>query len=158
MVSARWMRMHMDGMRNNQDRLSNQDVFDQGFMVTPTEMDTDMLMLGAMYAPTDDVTMMLMAPYLERSMDHATAMGGRFTTEADGLGDVRLSALVGLADHDGERVHFNLGLSLPTGSIDERDDTPMMANAKLPYPMQLGTGTWDVLPGLTYLGSVPLYA
>jgi len=37
---------------------------------------------------------------------------------------------------------------LPTGSIDEKDSN----NKMLGYPMQLGSGTWDLLPGITYLG------
>lgn len=152
MFSVRAMRMHMEGMRSNQDSLTNAEVFAQGFAVTPTQMDMDMLMLGAMFAPTDDLTMMLMVPWIENSMDHVTGMGGRFTTESSGLGDVRVTGLLKVADDDGQRLHLNLGVSLPTGSIDEHDDTPAMANAKLPYPMQLGTGTFDLLPGLTWLG------
>lgn len=152
MLSLRAMRMHMQGMREGTDRISNDDVFGQGFLVTPTEMDMDMLMFGAMYAPTDEVTVMAMLPYLRNEMDHVTGMGGRFTTKSEGLGDVRVGALVSVYDDHNQRIHLNLGLSLPTGSIDERDDTPAMANALLPYPMQLGSGTYDLLPGVTYLG------
>jgi hypothetical protein len=53
-------------------------------------------------------------------------------------------------------VHLNLGLSLPTGSVTERGTilTPMggTPTVRLPYAMQLGTGTFDLLPGLTYTG------
>ena len=53
-------------------------------------------------------------------------------------------------------AHLNLGLSLPTGSTTKRDDilTPMgmRPNVRLPYPMQLGSGTFDLLPGITYTG------
>ena len=48
-------------------------------------------------------------------------------------------------------LQLNLGLSLPTGSVDERGDTPVGPNQKLPYPMQLGSGTFDPLLGLIYL-------
>ena len=44
-------------------------------------------------------------------------------------------------------------MSLPTGSTDERDATPADPNAVLPYPMQLGSGTFDLLPGLVYTGN-----
>jgi hypothetical protein len=47
-----------------------------------------------------------------------------------------------------------LGLSAPTGSITERRRvrTPMGTRPvmRLPYAMQLGSGTWDFLPGITY--------
>lgn len=39
-------------------------------------MTMDMHMLGAMYAPTDRVTLMLMANYLEQNMAHVTYRGG----------------------------------------------------------------------------------
>lgn len=152
MLSLRHSEMRMIGNRSNKNRQSPDEVFAEGFMVAPTDMDMSMTMLGGMYAPTDEFTLMVMIPYVQTSMNHITRTGVRFKTEANGLGDVRLSGLLLLSDHNGHRVHANLGLSLPTGSIDERDDTPAMAQAKLPYPMQLGTGTFDLLPGLTYLG------
>ena len=57
-----------------------------------------------------------------------------------------------LLDGRSHRAHFNAGVSLPSGSIDERDDTPAGAQSKLPYPMQLGSGTVDLRPGLIYSG------
>ena len=46
------------------------------------------------------------------------------------------------------------GWSFPTGSIDEKDNLPntMGVDVRLPYPMQLGSGTFDVHPGMTYIG------
>ncbi|MFP6682723.1 MAG: hypothetical protein VCB07_11040 [Gammaproteobacteria bacterium] len=47
-------------------------------------------------------------------------------------------------------------MSLPSGSSDEKDRilTPMgdTPTVRLPYAMQLGSGTVDFLPGLTYIG------
>ncbi len=43
---------------------------------------------------------------------------------------------------------MNLGVGFPTGSINQRDAQGM----RLEYPMQLGSGTYSFLPGLTYLG------
>jgi hypothetical protein len=48
-------------------------------------------------------------------------------------------------------LHLNFGVSFPTGSITEKDATPA-GSMRLPYPMQLGSGTFDLLPGLTYTG------
>ncbi len=152
MFSARVMQMHMDGVRDGTDRIAKNDVFAQGFAVTPTEMDTRMLMLGGMYAPSDEWTVTAMIPLLEREMDHVTMGGMTFRTEASGLGDIQVGALRRLYEAGGQHVHANLGLSLPTGSVTEKDDTPAMMNAKLPYPMQLGSGTFDLVPGATYLG------
>jgi len=151
MASYRYMHMRMAGNRGRGGELSRADVL-ADFMVAPLEMTMEMHMLGLMHAPSDDLTLMFMFPYIIASMDHQTRPGARFTTDSDGPGDIKISGLYKLAQWVGQQIHANLGVSLPTGSIEERDDTPAMANAKLPYPMQLGSGTFDILPGVTYLG------
>ncbi len=177
MVSYRYMRMHMEDNRDGINRLSPEEIVTQTpnpffgnpmqpptLRVVPTEMTTDMHMIGAMYAPTDRLTLMGMGHYIDREMDHITFQGGmgttrrgEFTTEAEGFGDTQISALYGLYKNETHRLHLNAGLSLPTGSIDERDDvlTPMggRPTMRLPYAMQLGSGTFDAMPGLTYSGN-----
>jgi hypothetical protein len=173
MISARAMRMEMKDNRDGDLSLSPEDIvtrFANPFAppptlrVVPTEMTTDMVMLGAMYAPTDDLTLMLMGHYIDREMDHITFQGmmgttrlGTFTTEAKGWGDTKASALIRLYEDNTHHVHLNAGLSLPTGSITEEDQvlTPMNTTPtlRLPYAMQLGTGTFDLHPGITYYGS-----
>ncbi len=151
MVSYRFMRMDMDGNRKGTSRVSTSDVLTD-FMVAPLNMTMDMHMFGLMYAPTNTLTLMAMVPYLDIEMDHVTRMGNKFTTESDGIGDIKVSALYSLLDTGNHKVHLNAAISLPTGDIDQEDDTPAGPNQKLPYPMQLGSGTWDLLPGITYSG------
>ncbi len=153
MFSYRYMRMGMNGLRDNDDGISRSRVL-QDFPVTPTSMDMEMHMFGAMYAPIERLTLMLMVPYVLLEMDHRTRTGVTFTTKSEGVGDVRAIALVDLWQHGGHKLHANLGMSFPTGSIREKDRTPAMmaARVRLPYPMQIGSGTFDLLPGLTYRG------
>ncbi|MCG8590471.1 MAG: transporter [Proteobacteria bacterium] len=154
MLSYRYMRMRMDGNRDGTNDLTIAEILDpagENFPVTPTDMDMQMHMLGIMYAPTDRLTLMGMIPYIKFEMDHETRMGTRFTTESEGVGDVKLTALYGLFRDELHGVHLNAGVSVPSGSINERDETPM-GRVRLPYPMQTGSGTWDLLPGLTYTG------
>lgn len=176
MVSYRFMSMHMednlqgdDDISNDQivttiaNRFANPPMMPSTLRVAPTEMTTDMHMIGVMYAPNDQVTLMAMINYLEKEMDHVTYAGGmgttelgRFTTRTSGLGDTRVAALVKLYETGNSRAHLNLGLSIPTGDIEEQDAilTPMgmTPSPRLPYPMQLGSGTWDLEPGITWLG------
>jgi hypothetical protein len=152
MFSYRFMRMDMDGNRDDSDRISTNRVL-KDYMIAPQSMTMDMHMLGAMYGVNDDVTVMLMVPYLDVEMDHVTRMGAKFTTRTNGIGDVKLSSLIRVQEWNGGQLSLNAGISIPTGSIDEKDDTPAGANQHLPYPMQLGSGTYDLLPGLTYLGN-----
>jgi hypothetical protein len=157
MVSYRFMQMRMKGNRVGTESVSTEDVLND-YMVSPTEMIMSMHMLGLMYAPTDVVTLMLMVPFTLQSMDHVTRMGAEFTTETSGISDIRLTGLFKLASFSRQQVHANLGLSFPTGSVTERGATPVDDNAKLPYPMQLGSGTFDILPGITYLGQADRFS
>ena len=81
MVSYRYMNMEMEGNRNGTDRVSPEAIVSgsanpfappANLRVVPTEMTMEMHMLGAMYAPSDDVTLMAMLPYLENDMRHVT--------------------------------------------------------------------------------------
>ncbi len=176
MLSYRFMRMEMAGSRIGTDavspetiattvpnRFANPPMSPPTLRVVPLEMTMDMHMVGAMWAPTDRVTLMAMGMIASNTMDHLTFQGpagtttlGEFTTESSGFGDTKIAALVGLFDSENTSVHLNAGISLPTGSITEEDDvlTPMgtRPTLRLPYPMQLGSGTFDLEPGITYLG------
>lgn len=155
MFSYRFMRMGMNGSRDGGERISSSRVLED-FVVTPLNMDMDMHMFGAMFAPVERVTLMLMVPYVSQEMSHKTRTGVKFKTYSEGIGDVRASVMVDLfEDEEIGRIHANLGVSFPTGSISENDRTPLSAPARvrLPYPMQIGSGTYDFLPGLTYRGS-----
>ncbi len=178
MLSYRYMRMEMQDNLIGTDNVSPEQIVASipnrffgmpgqppTLRVVPTEMTMEMHMLGAMYAPADRVTLMGMIPYIEKSMDHITFRGprgttrrGEFTTRSSGMGDVKLMALYRVWHAGSDQVHLNFGLSLPTGSIDESDDvlapTGARPTLRLPYPMQLGSGTYDLMPGVTYKGRV----
>ena len=158
MFSYRFSRMAMRDNYDGDDTLRDREVVGTPgnpgrFMVVPTSMEMDMHMIGVMFAPHDAVTTAVMVPFLRLRMDHLTRAGGRFTTESSGIGDVKAQALVRLFDTGSHEAHLNAGLSFPSGSIDEKDFLPAAgSDQRLPYPMQLGSGTWDLLPGATYKG------
>lgn len=95
-----------------------------------------------------------MANMVSLEMEHLTRMGGAFTTEANGFGDVQISTLYKFFNRNRKMLHGQLGFSIPTGSIKKSDTTPASApnETVLPYPMQLGSGTFDMNLALTYLG------
>lgn len=172
MVSYRYMSMDMKDNLLGDDAISPTQIVTSianpftpppTVRVVPVEMTTNMHMVGVMYAPGDNITLMAMFNYLDKEMTHQTFMGmagttqlGRFTTRNSGIGDTKVSALWGLLDQGIHKLHMNLGLSLPTGSIDEKDEvlTPMNTRPtlRMPYAMQLGSGTYDIEPGITYYG------
>ncbi len=156
MTSYRYMRMSMKGNRDGSARKSSADVL-RNFPVTPTSMDMEMHMFGVMYAPTDQLTLTAMVPFLRLDMNHKTRMGAKFTTRSKGIGDIAVGGLWKLFENEVHHLHANTRLSFPTGSISEKDDTPM-GRVRLPYPMQLGSGTFDPSAGLTYSGQGGAYS
>lgn len=176
MLSYRHMSMSMSGNLQGSDSISSDDIatglpnrfagmpgMPPTLRIVPKDMQVDMDMFGLMYAPSDRVTLMFMTHFVKKEMTLVTYQGGmgtntlgEFTTESSGIGDTKISALIGLMDAPEHKWHIHLGANLPTGSIDERDTilTPMNArnDVRLPYAMQLGSGTYDFEPGITYLG------
>ncbi|MFK7852069.1 MAG: transporter [Akkermansiaceae bacterium] len=164
MFSYRYMFMEMDGMYKGNDSISSASVFANNYVVTPTNMSMEMQMLGMMYAPTDHITLTAMLPYLSSDMDHVinpgaapllAANGGSstFSTSSSGFGDLRLGALIRIIHDSPHHFHVGLGASLPTGSIGESDFIPGpggLLSRQLPAAMQPGSGTFDLLPSITY--------
>ena len=175
MLSYRYMHMDMDGSRIGTNNVSTSQILQVPnrfadppnqppfLRIVPTNMTMDMHMFGAMYAPTNNLTLMAMVNYIDKEMDHLTfnipgTLIGGFTTRSEGIGDTKITGLYRLYKDSVHHAHLNLGLSLPTGSITNRgtilDPMGNTPNVRLPYAMQLGTGTFDLLPGVTYNGRV----
>ena len=176
MLSYRFMHMEMQGNLDGADGIGATEIATTvpnrffgmpmqppTLRVVPKRMSMDMHMFSAMYAPADWVTLMAMGSYIEKEMDHVTFRGpkgtaqlGDFTTDSDGFGDLQLGGLFRLFENEIHHLHLNAGLSVPTGSIHQRGEvlTPMnvRTEVRLPYAMQIGSGTVDALPGLTYTG------
>ncbi len=153
MLSYRYMRMDMRPNYIGESQLTPQQVLATGFKIAPLNMQTEMQMIGGMYAPSDELTLLFMVPRLDKSMQHLVANGTQFTTKSNGIGDFKFGGLLKFFDRNHQRAHLNLMLSAPTGSTTERGFVPPAGGViRLPYPMQLGTGTWDISPGITYIG------
>ena len=158
------MFMDMDGMYDGSNSVSPAAVHSANYLVSPTRMTMEMQMLGVMYAPSEDVTLMAMLPHVQNDMEHVInsgaamllmANGGNrgFDTRSSGVGDLKLSALLRMVDQGDHHLHGGFGISLPTGSISERDIVPGPGgrlSRQLPAAMQPGSGSIDLLPSLTY--------
>jgi hypothetical protein len=161
MFSYRYMRMTMDQNLSGTDEVSVADVLGS-YIVSPVDMDMGMHMLGLMYAPSDRLTLMAMTNFVDLSMNHRirdmvamnNGISNSFTTKSDGIGDTTISGIYELASDAQASWLLNAGLSIPTGSIDNKGNIPLVngasSNDQLPFPMQTGSGTYDLLTGITY--------
>jgi len=162
MIDVAAMRMNMDGLRSGTDDVNTADATNMmgsyKNMMVPTEMTMDMFMLMPMYNFSKDLSGMLMVNYIDNSMEMTNGAGNCTSTmETSGLGDTQASLSYKFMD---DYFAASMEVSLPTGSIDEKTTMNMMMNGMCmemdmfsPYAMQLGSGTYDVTPSLTYLGA-----
>ena len=126
MLSYRYMRMQMKDNREGTadltpetivtevpNRFSGMPMQPPTLRVVPTDMTMGMHMLGVMYAPADWITIMAMTMIVQKEMSHITFQGGMgtnqlgtFTTESNGWGDSRLSALIKLLSRKNHRLQL----------------------------------------------------
>ncbi|BBA32338.1 putative uncharacterized protein [Methylocaldum marinum] len=132
---------------------------DSGCISRPTDMTMHMHMLDIMYAPTSWLNLMLMPQLVDMDMSLKQLPGAPEDDEhggghsSDGFGDTLMVALIKLFDVSGHRLNLGLGVSAPTGDVDMTVDGGATEDGKLQdYGMQLGSGTWDFKPSLTYTG------
>ena len=173
MFSYRYMDMDMSGNLKGSHNISSDEItttipnvfgdMPPTVRVVPQNMTTKMHMVGLMYAPTNDLTLMVMLNYLERKMTLTTYQGmtgttqlGDFNTESTGLGDTKIGLLYRLHDDETHHFHLNANWQIPTGSNDEVAEvlTPMnmRTDMRMPYTMQLGSGSNILELGTTYNG------
>lgn len=162
MLSYRYGIMEMNGNLDGSTTASTRDILDAGFMMAPTSMRMEMHMIGAIYGVSNSITLMAMLPLKrmemisEMPMPDMPNMIMRRKALSSGAGDLKLTGIVPLwaaGDHS-RMLKLTAGLSIPTGSIKETGAGRNMAGEmpmRLAYPMQMGSGTFDLLPGLTYL-------
>lgn len=131
-----------------------------GCTTTPERMKMGMHMFHLMYAPTDWLTLSVMPMLINKEMSMRPLRGTAGSDlhehphSADGLGDTRVAGLVKLLDGGTHDLHAGIALSIPTGDIDlTLDGTDASTSELQGYGMQLGSGTWDLIPSVTYTGS-----
>ena len=154
MLAYRFMAMNMQGLQSGNTVVKTVDVL-KDFMVVPTQMGMQMHMLGAMFALHNKVTLMGMVNYQQRHMEmegaHYHQEGrhehpvGTHEMSSTGIGDVKLDSLLTLWKTEHLALIGNIGVSLPTGSIAQQNTD----RHTLPYPMQLGSGSFEGRQGIT---------
>jgi hypothetical protein len=151
MVGYQGMYESLRGLRDGTTDVSNADEL-TCYQTAPTAMTMKMQMGMVMYAPSARFTLMAMLPYTAMSMGELHRDGTSSTESSSGIGDLEVRGLYSLyaAPSLRHRVLVTFGVGIPTGSINQQD----AEGARLEYPMQPGSGTFSLLPGLMYLGQI----
>jgi hypothetical protein len=169
MISIRYGSMKMDGNIFNGTSINTEQILTMPnplsnmptyLSVVPNTMDMSMTMIGGMYAPSNDITLMAMGMFMDKSMNlssYEPMMGrgflGEFTTSSSDLSDLAFGALFKLKESSNNRWHSELTLqkSLDKNELKDEVLTPMGMNMQmiLPYGMQIGDNATRLVLGIT---------
>lgn len=167
-ISYRYMSMMMEGKLKGSNTVDDNFVFNN-YIMSPQRMQMDMHMLMGMYGFTNKFSVMVMMNYASIKMDMLglagttmqmdgrtmvmTANSTNMSSKSSGLGDTKLYGVYALINHTIHHFFLSAGISIPTGSIMMKGSANdiMYANVRYPYMMQLGSGSVDFMPAVTYL-------
>ena len=171
-ITYSYMNMAMKGNCVGQNRIDDNSIF-VNYMMAPNTMQMQMHMLMGMYGISDRLTVMTMFTFLSNDMNmnmspdassmnmpgmNSATPAGSMNSKTSGISDTKLYALYRVMEKNKQRIIVGLGISLPTGSVTQQGTNLLGTNQRLAYPMQLGTGTYDLLPNLTYIGQLEKFS
>lgn len=168
-IGAIYRRETLEGYKSGTDSLSYDEVLfvpgtetrtDKNYPIVPTLIEQESFVLNLAVGLDSTSTFSASIPYIKQNTDHISIVPGydHFNIASDGLGDITFNYQSRFYQCGNKSLYLSLGVSFPTGSIDEKGDTPRApGDQQLPYTMQLGSGTFDVPLGFSYRQSMSGY-
>lgn len=136
------------GLRFGEEQVLELDVLDLGFTFVPLSRTSNSHIVTLGYGILDDLTVMASGGYTSRTRETANEEFF-FVNETSGITDVQVDALYEIYRQGPYRSHLQMGVVVPLGSTDASGDFGPNTDQTLPYDMQIGTGAWTLIPGLT---------
>ncbi|TAH25493.1 MAG: transporter [Cytophagales bacterium] len=162
MFAYRAMTMHMEGNYLQGKRISETKLFDN-YLMGAEHMNMQMHMIMIMVGLSDKFTIMSMLNFNYSNMsmimpenesghthNNDESHSHNHHMKSTGLGDTKIYALYSLINNSRHDLIGSLGLSIPSGSI-KKEGHKSLYPLRMPYMMQLGSGSFEVLPSLSYL-------
>lgn len=157
----RFVDAHFEGYLEGRQSLALEDVLfrpgeirtSRNFPVVPTEMDQRVHVVDVTRQMSPDWRLAARIPWVQQRTHHVSIVPGFdvFSIATGGLGDVSFLATRVVHRAATRNLTVGGGLTLPTGSIDETGQTPRSPDpSTVPYMMQVGSGTTDLLTTLSY--------
>lgn len=110
MFTYSYRAMKVEHNRNGSKKVNTSQVL-ADFMVSPTSMAMQMHLFGLMYGVSEKFMLMGMMPYRFISMDHINRTGAQFSTQSEGMGDLKLSGTYEFYEYANQRLLFNVVLN-----------------------------------------------
>ncbi|MCH8242263.1 MAG: hypothetical protein IH897_06590, partial [Planctomycetes bacterium] len=147
-VSFRYSQEKFRGSLVGTVEFSSDDVLDFFTVATPT-FDRSTSELDIRFGLTDFLTLEGSMPFIQNEALKETDLAF-FETRSNVLGDVSIRGLFDLLEMDEYRLSLTLGATVPTGKLGKRGFTAVGVRGVLPFTMQGGSGSPDILAGGTF--------
>jgi len=163
-VEYSYRQLHLDGYQMDDRSVGLMDILftpgemrtDRNFPIVPIKATQEVHTFDIGYRLNNKLKLSLSVPFVRQDTDHISTITGfeAFNIASSGLGDISLLSTWYMPINHNSAWQLSGGVSLPTGSIDEKGDTPRNGAGtieQLPFTKQLGTGTWDLPLSISYL-------
>ena len=148
-VGVRFYNEKFRGTKLGTEDISSDEILNF-FSVAPLALDKKTVELDLRLGLFGWVTAEVSMPIFQAKMLNTTSTS-LFETTSETYGDVAIRGLFDLLEMDQYRLSLTLGGTIPTGKLRKRDVGASGVREILPYAMQGGSGTYDILAGLTFL-------
>lgn len=133
------------------------------FPIVPTFIKQKVHALSVGREITNEWSLSVSVPFVKQDTQHISFIADfeEFEIESSAVGDIMLLGQYRFHRAASSHASFGFGVSLPVGSIDEFGDTPrdgVGTLERLPYSMQIGSGTYDFLAALKFEHDVGKWA
>ncbi len=131
----------------------------QNYPVVPTYICQNAFSYSVQYNLSNNSSVSISVPHIEQRTEHISSIPNfqDFTIRTKGIGDIAIAYSHSKKLSTNSNITGIFGVRLPTGAINETGDTPrngVGTYERLPYTMQLGSGTFDLTSSVTYTRSL----
>lgn len=156
-LETRLERHTYEGLRKGRNKLGSADILAGGYSVVGESMVHTTRSIDLFYGASHNVTLFASVPIHEKSITSRVVGFGPLDQTSSGIGDVVTGIVYAYRDKPNSRLHVHLGVGLPTGEIAASDLGADGTSERLPFPMQLGGGTYDVHNGATWVNRLDVW-
>lgn len=151
LLSYRYFVTHFQGERAGTRNIPIEQVL-ADFPIAPRRMTQEQHLLLLEWAPTDSLTLTANLPFQQTNISQLSRDGTLIESTNMNPGDIPISAIFVLKRWQRHQLHANFGLSIPTGMTYWLGNLPNMTSPEFAYPLRSSSGTYDLVPGITYRG------
>jgi len=147
-IMPTFRRFDRSGLRLGTDFVTTDELF-AFFDQVPFAMSVETVMLNASYGASENVTLLARIGYVDKGRDVLTNDDVFFSLENDDVTDLELQGLWEIYSAGAWKAHLHGGISIPLTEPDADETVPGIRAGTLPYDLQIGSGVFGFIPGLT---------